>query len=221
MWEELANLLNDAGPPTKPVVHWRCWWNRFVSRARADAGNLSAEMKSTGGGLLGGAKGRVLALLGPASTVPARPAPFVSSHCESDSRQPHTSAVTEVSQPGDTSVSAASAPQQQPPSASTGVTGRCSASRPPRATSRGRLLQQAVGDTAKRVTLAAARNELAEKLLEESRKQTAELQALNDQVGRLADAVERQADALERQLRPISELATVMASFIANYTPQV
>nr|XP_054921048.1 uncharacterized protein LOC129381865 [Dermacentor andersoni] len=178
--------------------------------------------RSTGGGLLGGAKGRVLALLGPASTVPARPAPFVSSHCESDSQQPHTSAVTEVSQPGDTSVSAASAPQQQPPSASTGVTGRrCTASRPPRATSRGRLLQQAVGDTAKRVTLAAARNELAEKLLEESRKQTAELQALNNQVGRLADAVERQADALERQLRPISELATVMASFIANYTPQV
>ncbi|XP_070379147.1 uncharacterized protein [Dermacentor albipictus] len=219
MWEELAKLLNDAGPPTKPVVQWRCWWNRFVSRARADAGNLSAEMKSTGGGLLGGAKGRVLALLGPASTVPVRPAPFLSSQCESDSQQqqPNTSAVTEVSQPGDTS-----APRQQPPSASTGVTGgRCTASRPPRAASRGRLLQQAVGDTSRRVALAAARNEVAEKLLEESRKQTAELRVLNNQVGRLADAMERQADALERQLRPISELATVLASFLTNYTPQV
>ncbi|XP_070388569.1 uncharacterized protein [Dermacentor albipictus] len=42
--------------------------------------------------------------------------------------------------------------------------------RPPGATStRGNLLQQAVGDTSIRVTLAAAKNDLAEKLLEESR----------------------------------------------------
>nr|XP_054917148.1 uncharacterized protein LOC129380373 [Dermacentor andersoni] len=58
--------------------------------------------------------------------------------------------------------------------------------------------------------------EFAEKLLEESRKQTAQLQCLNNQVSTLADAMERQADTLERQLRPIAELAALMASFIPN-----
>lgn len=53
-----------------------------------------------------------------------------------------------------------------------------------------------------------------------SLQQTAELQAIKEEVSRLADAMQLQAQAFERQLKPITDLATLLATLIRNSVPQ-
>ncbi|KAH7982257.1 hypothetical protein HPB52_003546 [Rhipicephalus sanguineus] len=47
LWEELARLLNDEGPPIRSAREWRIWWTKFVHRCRRDAGDYASEMRTT------------------------------------------------------------------------------------------------------------------------------------------------------------------------------
>ncbi|XP_037582658.1 uncharacterized protein LOC119466247 [Dermacentor silvarum] len=118
-------------------------------------------------------------------------------------------------QPGPSSVDRSSNSCASTAGAASGV------SLPPRATPmKSSLLQQAVSDTAKRLSIAAASNGVSEKMLEESRKHTAELRAIKDEVSRLADAMQRQTEAFERQLKPVTYLVMLLASLISKSFPQ-
>ncbi|XP_070386615.1 uncharacterized protein [Dermacentor albipictus] len=221
LWKQLAALLNAEGPPVKTEREWRLWWCKFVYRCRRDAGKLAAEQRTTGGGRLGGIRGRVLQLLGCGATGGLGEAFFMSTSSSEASQTPPVAldnSIAEEPQPGTSATGrrASTRPARPRRSRPSEAVAR---SRPPR--SEGELLEQAVLDGERTVHVAQSQVTIQRELLAESRKQTAAMERIADSIDRLGNILGRQESnlqVLQEQLTPLTTLAAALTVFLRQQT---
>ncbi|KAH7959254.1 hypothetical protein HPB49_009682 [Dermacentor silvarum] len=63
LWEELTAALNALGPAVKTARRWHQYWARIVYDIKKLAAQVGSEKRKTGGGKMGGLKGRVIEVL--------------------------------------------------------------------------------------------------------------------------------------------------------------
>ncbi|XP_070385062.1 uncharacterized protein [Dermacentor albipictus] len=172
--------------------------------------------RATGGGRLGGIRGRVLQLLGSGATGGLGEAFFMSTSSSEASQTPPVapeSAVVEP-QPGTSGTGrrASTRPARPRRSRPSEAGAR---SRPPR--SEGELLEQAVLDGERTVHVAQSQVTIQRELLAESRKQTAAMERIAESIDRLGNILGRQESnlqVLQEQLTPLTTLAAALTVFL-------
>ncbi|KAH7940848.1 hypothetical protein HPB49_006968 [Dermacentor silvarum] len=228
LWGELAALLNSEGPPTKTESQWKVWWSKYLYKVRREAAVVAGEMRATGGGRLGGNKGRVLALVGRGSGGGLGPAYFMSDDSEESHSESSGQAIAATSEPGTSGTGGASRPAKSPapravPAAEPRVQARprrgpaTSRRQPPRQRSEEELLEQVVLDGGRSVNVLQSqvtiqRDILAQvtRLAEASERTASALEHLVDVVGRH----EARLQLLQQEVAPLSSLAAAMAHFL-------
>ncbi|XP_077498630.1 uncharacterized protein LOC144109706 [Amblyomma americanum] len=79
LWQQLAALLNAAGPAEKTALQWRHTWQVWCTRCKKQEAQFLAAGRGTGGGRLPGLAGRVCKLRSPGLVLGVAAAMFSSS----------------------------------------------------------------------------------------------------------------------------------------------
>ncbi|XP_054919854.1 uncharacterized protein [Dermacentor andersoni] len=179
--------------------------------------NALFPCRATGGGRLGGIRGRALQLVGSGATRGLGEPFFMSTSSSEASQTPPVApgSTAEEPQPGPSGATgrrASSRPSRPRRSRPSEAGAR---SRPPR--SEGELLEQAVLDGARTVHAAQSQATIQRELLAESRKQTAAMERIADSLDRLGNVLgrqETQLQLLQEQLAPVTTLAAALTAFL-------
>ncbi|XP_077503340.1 uncharacterized protein LOC144113857 [Amblyomma americanum] len=85
LWQQLAALLNAAGPVAKSVLRWRHTWQVWCTRCKKQEAQFLAAGRGTGGGRLPGLAGSVCKLRSPGLVLGVA-APMFSSSSQNQPR---------------------------------------------------------------------------------------------------------------------------------------